>query len=138
MDVLGSDPSQSRALSNAAFAVMFSTARELLSAGVDVIAEGNFRVGEHDAQLLSLCPEARFVQLLCRAPETQRAARLTARDVDPSRHAGHRDAAQVSGAGKSDDFLDLPGERLLFPSDAGSASAQREILSRLSVLLAAR
>lgn len=52
LDLLGAaDRSQSRRLSDASFAVMFALARDCLLAGTDVILEGNFRPGEHEAPL---------------------------------------------------------------------------------------
>ena len=41
-----------RQLSNASFAVMFSILRDCLTAGTDVILEGNFRPGEHEGAIL--------------------------------------------------------------------------------------
>jgi predicted kinase len=52
LDLLGAtDRSESRRLSDASFAVMFALARDCLRAGTDVILEGNFRPGEHEAAL---------------------------------------------------------------------------------------
>jgi predicted kinase len=136
LDVIGAvDRPASRRLSDASFAVMFALARDCLRVGTDVILEGNFRSGEHEAALsasileanASACSEGntsapaeavptafnssvagadaalrndavdapdavRVTQILCRAAESVRLARLKARANDPSRHAGHRDA----------------------------------------------
>jgi predicted kinase len=127
LDVIGmSDRVESRRLSDASFAVMFSLARDCLHAGVDLILEGNFRPGQHETELLTTIPHVvdsvRVTQVLCRASEPVRIARLTARASDPSRHAGHRDAdLAVDQSPPQLDFLALPGERFVFDSDAESA-----------------
>lgn len=120
LDVIGAtDPEQSRHLSDASFAVMFAVARECLNSGNDLILEGNFRPGEHDARVLAL--NMRTAQVLCRATESVRIARLKARANDPSRHAGHRDAQAAELPSPAPlDFLALSGERLVFDSDAVS------------------
>jgi predicted kinase len=150
---------ESRHLSDASFAVMFALARDCLSARADLILEGNFRAGEHEADLRALTSDnIRIAQVLCRSTEAVRIARLQARATDPTRHPGHRDAdlAMVpeslalrspgrTGASPRDDagaphawgasaeFLDLPGERLVFDSDARSAAEVDA--SRLHTLL---
>jgi predicted kinase len=64
-------------------------------------------------------------QVLCRASEPVRIARLTARAADPSRHAGHRDAdLAVDQSPPPVDFLALPGERFMFDSDAAATQMQ--------------
>jgi predicted kinase len=127
LDVIGAaDRESSRDLSNASFAVMFSLARACLAAGTDLILEGNFRPGEHESAIEAL--DARIAQILCRASESVRLARLRARATDPTRHKGHRDAELaagdplIAGASIALDFLALPGERLVFDSDARSAA----------------
>lgn len=112
LDVLGSSV-PSRELSNAAFAVMFSLAGELLGAGGSVILEGNFRRGEHERPLLAALPAGtvNILQVLCRLDEEQRRAVLRQRADDPDRHPGHRDALQLEAAPECDAFLELPGER---------------------------
>jgi predicted kinase len=123
MDVLGSSV-PSRVLSNISFAVMFSMAQELLALGDSLILEGNFRSGEHEAQLLAALPVIRptIVQVLCSANENERRSRLLQRAGDPARHAGHRDAGQLEPAAACDSFLELPGERLAYR--VGSASCE--------------
>jgi predicted kinase len=117
LDILGAaDPAQSRQLSNASFAVMFNLARECLKAGNDLILEGNFRPGEHEATVQAW--NARTAQVLCRAPEPVRVARLKARKDDPSRHAGHRDADLADQPPPTLDFLALPSDRYMFETDA--------------------
>jgi predicted kinase len=150
LDVIGAvDRAHSRKLSDASFAVMFALASECLRAGTDLILEGNFRPGEHEARVAALtaaqalsaaqgpsaaqAPSAaqiqsvrassaalRIAQVLCRSTEVIRIARLKARATDLSRHAGHRDAefADQPPAAAQLDFLDLPGERLVFETDA--------------------
>jgi predicted kinase len=130
LDVIGAaDRAESRRLSDASFAVMFALARDLLHAGVDLILEGNFRPGQHEPELLAWIPpvveNVHVTQVLCRASEPVRIARLTARAADPSRHAGHRDAdLAVDQSPTPVDFLALPGERMMFDSDAASAQTQ--------------
>lgn len=117
LDILGAaDPAQSRQLSNASFAVMFNVARECLNAGNDLILEGNFRPGEHDATVQAW--RAHTAQILCRATESARIARLRARKNDPSRHGGHRDADLADQPAPALDFLALPSERFVFETDA--------------------
>lgn len=109
----------SRRLSNASFAVMFSVLRDCVAAGTDVILEGNFRPGEHERPLLE--SSARIAQVLCSVAEPLRVARLKARAADPSRHADHRDAEFVASCAQSaTGFLDIEGERLTF--DTGESS----------------
>jgi predicted kinase len=131
LDVIGvADRVESRRLSDASFAVMFALARDCVHAGVDLILEGNFRPGQHEKDLLAaISPPAvesvLVTQVLCRASEPVRIARLTARAADPSRHPGHRDAdLAVAQSPQPVDFLALPGERLVFDSDAESAQMQ--------------
>src|SRR3569833_1314678 len=117
LDLLGAvDPAQSRQLSNASFAVMFNLARECLKAGNDVILEGNFSPGEHEAAVQGW--GTRTAQVLCRATESVRITRLKARKNDPARHAGHRDAESADQPAPSLDFLALPSECFVFETDA--------------------
>jgi predicted kinase len=112
MDVLGADASRSRELSNISFAVMFSLARQLLALGDSLILEGNFRSGEHETPLLAALPSdsPNIIQVLCRADEDERRARI----LNRTRHAGHRDAHQLDRVAACDAFLELPGERHLY------------------------
>jgi predicted kinase len=71
----------------------------------------------------SSLPIVRIAQVLCRATQSVRIARLQARATDPSRHPGHRDAALANDAPPSiDDFLAVSGARFAFDSDARSAA----------------
>jgi predicted kinase len=120
MDMLGADASRSRELSNISFAVMFALARELLAVGDSLILEGNFRAGEHETPLRAAFPadSPNIVQVLCRAEEAERRARILHR----SRHAGHLHVHQLEGAAACDAFLELPGERHLYR--VGSAACE--------------
>ena len=123
LDVLGaSDPAESRRLSDASFAVLFAVARELHAAGASALLEGNFRPGEHEQVLRVALPvwtaagaAERCCQILCKLDEPERIARLTRRQSDLARHAGHRDAdlAQAMPAARGEAFLDLAGMRLV-------------------------
>jgi predicted kinase len=114
-----SDRDDSRRLSNASFAVMFSVLRDCAAAGTDVIIEGNFRPGEHERPLLE--SSARIAQILCSVAEPVRIERLKARATDPSRHPGHRDAEFVASYTQcATGFLDLDGERFTFDTHESS------------------
>jgi len=120
-EVLGTgDAAWSRRLSDASFALLFSFAPQLLAAHCLVLLEGNFRVGEHEAPLRSLLERsgAGAAQVLCLAEPATRAARLAARAADPGRHRGHHDRRIDVNAGDGATFLDLPGPRLRFNSEA--------------------
>jgi predicted kinase len=112
LDVLVNDGCRSRELSNIAFAVLFSLARELLALGDSLILEGNFRAGEHETPLLAALPAEgpNIVQVLCRAQESERQARILHR----TRHAGHHQVHQLERVAACDAFLQLPGERHLY------------------------
>jgi len=101
----------SRELSNIAFAVQFSLARELLALGGSLILEGNFRAGEHETPLRAALPpdSPDIIQILCRADEDERRTRLLSR----TQHAGHHTVHQLERVAACDAFLDLPGERHL-------------------------
>jgi predicted kinase len=117
LDLVGAaDPLESRRLSDTSFAVMFNLARECLKVGNDLILEGNFRPGEHEATVQGWGTHT--AQVLCRATESVRVARLRARKNDPSRHAGHRDAELADQPAPTLDFLALPSERFVFETDA--------------------
>lgn len=125
-DTLGTgDAAHSRRLSNASFAVLFSVAQELVEIGNDMILEGNFRCGEHEAALAHL-PDGRICQILCRVDHVTRAARLAARAEDTRRHRGHLEADGLPVADSATDaFLELPGARM------SVASPQDQFLLRL-------
>ncbi len=109
----------SRELSNIAFTVQFSLARELLALGNTLILEGNFRAGEHETSLRAVLPPdgPDIIQILCRADEDERRARILGR----TQHAGHRTAHQLERADACDAFLDLPGERQIYRVGCGAS-----------------
>jgi predicted kinase len=117
LDVIGaSDAAESRRLSDASFAVLFRMARELVSSGVSVLFEGNFRPGEHETPLREALASSsmQLAQILCRVPEPERIARLQARMNDSSRHAGHRFGERLSmESATCDGFLDVPSLRIV-------------------------
>jgi predicted kinase len=136
LDVLGAaDAAASRRLSDASFAALFRFAAEWAGGGHSFILEGNFRSGEHEAPLRETLGAADVAQVLCRVPETERLARLAAREGDSSRHAGHRFGERLSATGcgvsnmvppgvlagrtGSDAFLDLPWPQFLHDGIAG-------------------
>jgi AAA domain len=160
-DVIGaSDRAASRRLSDASFAAMFALARDCLRAGSDLILEGNFRPGQHEAALIAALPAAapstaapgpapdpppqtaaspaaNIAQVLCCASEPVRIARLNARATDLSRHPGHRDATLVQDPSPpSSDFLALPGLRLVLDGDGLSPedTHDRRVLDLLDAL----
>ena len=98
------DRTASRRLGVATFAVQFSVARELLTAGVSLILEGNFR-----ADWFSSLPPARVVQVhLTAAPAVLR-ERLLARDTH--RHPVHYDreaAAEIAERAAEGEWDPLP------------------------------
>jgi predicted kinase len=123
LDALGAvDSARSRELSTLSFTLLFAMAREVYSAGMSMLLEGNFRPGEHEEAMRCACASlfdtgdgGGFCQILCTLAEPERLARLSRRQSDPSRHAGHRDDSLVTAvpAARGDTFLDLPGARLL-------------------------
>jgi predicted kinase len=121
---------RSRELSNLSFTRLFARLGELAGNGADVLLEGNFRAGEHEAQLNGL-PPARLAQVLCRCDERARQLRMAARTADPTRHPGHGDARATRDA-SNDRFLQLAGEQLLLDtSDTGAAASHEQLLQRL-------
>jgi len=135
MDVFSTeDRAQSRRLSNASFTVMFSLARDCLAAGAGLILEGNFRPGEHEAELMAIAASVRIAQVICRAAEPVRIARLKARANDLSRHPGHHDADFVGEhAPPPTDILSLTSEHFVFDTD--SVRSLSDGLARLQPLL---
>jgi predicted kinase len=113
------DAAWSGRLSDASFALLFAFAPRLLSARRLLVMEGNFRSGEHELALAAVLgqSEAEFAQILCRAEDATRAARLADRGTHSGRHPGHRDQDLPLSAHRRSDFLDLPGPRWVFSSD---------------------
>ena len=115
LDVLGAaDAAASRRLSDLSFAILFALARELVTAGVSVVLEGNFRPAEHAASVLGLPGPLECAQVLCRTDEPERILRLGSRASDSARHAGHRDAEQARAASPPAEYLNVAGQRFLF------------------------
>jgi predicted kinase len=114
------DTGYSRRLSDASFALLFAFLPRLLRPGRLLLVEGNFRPGEHEIPLERvLAPQqAAFAQIWCRARPATRAARLIARAADPGRHPGHRDAQADTLAVSGEGFLELPGPRWQYDSEA--------------------
>jgi hypothetical protein len=130
LNVIGSsgDEAHSRLLSTASFAVLFAVARRIAAAKLDMVLEGNFRPGEHEKALAAVAA-SRLVQVLCRAPESLRLARLAARKA--ARHAGHRDLEPAVIAQRAaDEFLALPGERLTFDSGETAVAGQIDAIDQ--------
>jgi predicted kinase len=129
-DVIGAanGATHSRLLSTASFAVLFAVAQRVAAAKHDVILEGNFRPGEHEKALTAI-PASRLAQVLCRAPESLRLARLAARQA--ARHAAHRDLDPAVIAQRSaDEFLALPGARLTFDSGETAVAGQIDAIDQ--------
>ena len=118
LEVLVADADRSREMSNIAFAVLFSLARELLALDGSLILEGNFRAGEHERPLLAALPtdSPNITQILCRADEAERRARLLSR----AQHAGHHTVHQLEPVAACDTFLELPGERHVYRVGCGA------------------
>ena len=147
----------SRALSDASFALLFALAQRLLSSERAVLLEGNFRPTEHESALGRVLRGSgtqvseedgkmlgettrvptegvQLAQILCHARTQTLTARLQARASDPSRHRGHRDLDAVARLRHNEPearFLDLPGLRLLFDSEAPS---ERELSTLYTAL----
>jgi predicted kinase len=132
MDVLNKDRKiGSRLLSDASFAALFQVAAELVRAKTSMVLEGNFRPGEHEAQigaLTNIKPDLELIQILCRVSEIDRLNRLQTRRASGERHGGHGDLGTgVFTDRRSDAFLDVPGIRWT----ADGAAGQQEILAQL-------
>lgn len=84
MDHLGGAP----AVGEAAFAVQFGLARELLASGVGIILEGAFFADQSDLAEVAAHADAVVVQL--ESPLEILERRYTERVGDPSRHLSHR------------------------------------------------
>ena len=98
-DVIGAaDRAASRRLSDASFAAMFALARDCLRAGSDLILEGNFRPGDHEAALIAALPAAApstaaIASLSAQAPL---AAAAASRAADPALHAAPAPTANIA------------------------------------------
>jgi predicted kinase len=83
------DVSWSGRIGAAAYTLIFSVARSMISSGVSVIVEANF-FHDQETAFASL-PEHRLLQLHCEAP----LAVLLERCANRTRHAGHHDAEKI-------------------------------------------
>jgi predicted kinase len=96
---------ESRRLGTGIFHVQFAVLHELLAAGVSVIAEGNFRLGEWFEAL----PPARITQIYVSATPAVLRERLLARDTH--RHPVHYDAEaadEIAGRAAAGEWRPLP------------------------------
>jgi predicted kinase len=92
-DVLGTgDSDWSRRLGRATYEVMFVFCREVLAAGLPVVAEANFFAGSQEEQFRALPPH-RLVQIHCSAPLELLVERYADRR---DRHPGHLDRVRVT------------------------------------------
>lgn len=91
-DTLGADDVEtSQRLSHATYALIFTVADAMLSAGASLVAEANFFRGR-DEQRFAALPPHRLIQVYCAAPLDVLVERYTSR---PPRHPGHHDSARV-------------------------------------------
>lgn len=131
-DVLGCpDRERSRLFSEASFGAVARLARRQLAAGQPCIIEGNWR-HMHVPLLSELMQstQARAAQIWCSADAREIVRRFTSRH----RHPGHLDALMpgaelAAAAALAPEFLDLPGPRLIYHSEA--PTAYLELLERL-------
>lgn len=129
MDAVGPiDATRSRQLSDMSFTLLFAQLAEHARAGADLILEGNFRAGQHEAAL-SAAGDASIAQVLCQIPEATRLQRIAMRAGDPSRHPGHGEARAAIDP-SNDAFLDLPGLQLAHATDAAD-DGEKALLQRL-------
>jgi predicted kinase len=121
------DRHASRRLGVATFQVQYAIVRELLSAGVSLIAEGNFRVDWFPG-----LPPARVTQVyVTAAPDTLR-ERLLARDTH--RHPVHYDreaADEIAVAAAAGDWPPLPLEGPLVKIDTTIWPDLSEVLAAI-------
>ncbi len=97
-DVLGwQDRQWSQSVSLASYALMFSWARELATARMPFMLEGNFRPGAHDGAFRSLTQMGvQWIQVFCTADREVLVHRFAERAGSTSRHPGHVDLQSVS------------------------------------------
>jgi predicted kinase len=132
-DSLGiGDRAWSKRLSDAAYALMFQSAGELLASGCSCILEGNFRWFEQQARFAALeraHRETRRLQLFCNAPDEVLLRRYRERCETAPRHPGHVDAEAANDveAEFAEPRMPLPlaGTTLIFDS------CRRDAIARL-------
>lgn len=137
------DRAWSRRLSNLAWEQLFAAAAPLLAAGGTVVAEGNFRPGEHEARLQELvrATGARLVQVHCRTPAAIRRSRIATRARRGTRHPGHLDAQLLAEAGSgrgSDGLLSLDAPVVIHDGAAAAGARWQATLAALLRVLAGR
>ena len=127
------DPVESRRLGAAVFELMPLLLRELLGAGVSVVAEGNFAVG---SPVFDDLPPARVVQVhVTAAPETLH-TRLLARGG--GRHPVHYDhaaAAEIAARVAREDWEPLPLDGALVRIDTTTWPELGSIVREVEMLL---
>lgn len=112
-DSLGwGDRERSRALSDAAYGIMFHLLGKELAAGRSAMVEANFRpeAAERLSRLAETAPH-RAIQIRCSADRDTLTERLTRRAEQKLRHPGHLDAQLLPEAAAliEGGFVDLPG-----------------------------
>jgi predicted kinase len=136
------DRAWSRHLSDLAWEQLFGEAARLLAAGGTVVAEGNFRPGEHEAPLQGLAHAAgaRLVQVHCSTPAAIRLARIANRARRGTRHRGHLDAELLAEAGGSgpggDGLLSLDAPVVIHDGAAPAAARWPATLAEVLRVLA--
>jgi predicted kinase len=117
------DRSDSRRLSEAAFAVQLKLASVLLDADLSCLLEGNF-APRHTAAIARMpsAPRARIAQVWCRADPAVSAQRFRSR----RRHTGHGDSSLPAGelerwCGTPPTYLEVGGPRWLYDSEDPAA-----------------
>lgn len=116
----------------AAFALVFTLARSLLSSGASLIVEANFFPDQ--VNLFASLPEHRSVQIHCQAPLAVLLERYAAR----ARHVGHHDREKIEGLpGRYESGahgpLDLDGE--LIQLDTGQPVDIDAVVARVRARL---
>lgn len=129
-----SEPSASRRLGAAVFDLISILLRELLSAGVSVVAEGNFAVGSPAFDGL---PPARVVQVHVSAePDTLRARLLARGDGRHPVHYDHVAATEIAARIARDDWDPLPLTGALVRVDTTTWPDLDSIVREVETLLA--
>jgi predicted kinase len=132
-DTLGvGDVDWSQRLGTATYALIFSVAHAVLTAGGSLIAEANFFRGNDEARFAAL-PPCRVVQVHCHAPLEVLVERYASR----TRHPGHLDADRVDELRARHDsglngVLDIDAELIELDTTTGSPD---ELSERVLVLL---
>jgi predicted kinase len=94
----GRDVETSRAYNQAAYLALFAVARELLTAGVSLLMESNYRVGQHEAPIAALqtATGCSVLQVHVDAPVPLLLARYLDRWHGGRRHPGHVDEENLA------------------------------------------